>query len=141
MPVILGGPTALAIRRKGDLMISFQHVNGEEAMILYPARPRMGAGGYCICLSAAWKYADEKGLALGAIRAAEVMGFGRYDRSALFRIKDAILENLPDLVNMKPEPKELAEEGAKFGEMDLVMDGKVLTTQEVVLPKGFHFTK
>jgi hypothetical protein len=137
MPVILGGPTALMTRKKGDLMISFQHVNGEEAMVLYPVNKRLGAGGYVICLSAAYKYVEPAYLAAASYKAASVMGFNPdMERSIVHRIADAILENLEDLVRMKPEPKELEEAGAKFGEMDLLVNGEIVTTREVLLPKG-----
>lgn len=136
MPVILGGPTALRVKRKGDIVISFQHINGEEAMCLYPAIKKAGSGSYVVCLSAAHKYVEPEYLAQAAVTAAKVMGF-EPDRSLLFRIKDIIIENLEDLIRMTPEPLELEMAGHKVAEVDLRMDGDLVSTKEVMVPKIF----
>lgn len=106
MSVILGGPNARGQRvMRGGIVVAYQYVNKEPALVLFPMRPRMQRAGFIICLSAAWKYADDNYLAQQAYAAAEYMGLGT-DSFTVYNVARAINDNLEDLVKMKPEPEE-----------------------------------
>ena len=106
VPVILGGPNSRSQRvSRGGIVVSMQYVQGEPAMILFPLRKRHKQAAFIICLSAAWKYADDDYLAQQAKVAAEVLNMG-LDRFTVYNIARAINDSLEDLVKMKPEPVE-----------------------------------
>lgn len=107
MPVMLGGPKARAQRVcRGGIVVSQQYVNGEPALVLFASRPRtLHPSGFVICLSAAFKYADDEYLVQQAKIAAEIIGIGT-DSYAVWSICRAINDSLVDLVFMKPEPAE-----------------------------------
>jgi len=119
MPVILGGEKAWKVYSKGDIAVSFQWVNGEPAMILYPKKPSGTIfGAFVLPLESAFKYADSKTGAPTpycikmANTAIEVMGLF-HDRFLLHRIVDAIMEGLLDLIEMPPEPTGLNQKQAQ----------------------------
>jgi hypothetical protein len=119
MPVMLGGEKAWKVYSKGDLVVSFQWVNGEPALILYPKNPAsLNPGAFVLPLESAFKYADSKTGAPTryciqmANKAAEVMGLFP-DRFILHRIVDAIMEGLLDLIEMPPEPTGLNQKQAQ----------------------------
>lgn len=138
MGVMIGGPSAYKVRSHGDIGVSFQWVNDEPAMILFPTR-RQGAGAFVICLSAAYLYADsETGmptpyLAMRMPEAASIMGFDRNDKFAMSKIAKVVVESLPDLVSMPPEPRQAIDQrnGPELGELSIKMDGKVIHEQTV----------
>jgi hypothetical protein len=129
MGITVGGDKAWKTRRAGDIFISYQWVNEEPAMLLYPARPGPGAGVYAIALSSAWRYADSDTgmpthyLIQQADVAAEVMGM-LATTSTLRAIADAIVDGLPDLVEMPPEPA--AFNPLPKGEMKLNLGGQTI---------------
>lgn len=89
-------------RRMKGFIISFQWVNGEPAMCIL--RQFSGVkNAFVICLSAAWKYTDIAYLVSQSTQAAIHFGMAG-ERHAARNIADIILENLEDLVKMKPEP-------------------------------------
>lgn len=138
MGVMLGGEKAWKVYVKGDIVVSFQWVNGEPAMILYPKRPiGVGAGAFVLPIESAFKYADSKRGAPTpyciemAAKAADVMGLFP-DRFTLFRIVDAIMEGLIDLIGMPPEPTGLnAKETEAVGELLVKINGKTRLEGEV----------
>jgi len=106
MPVVLGGPSARSQRiARGGIVVSLQYVQGEPSIVLFPIRKRHKQTAFIICLSAAWKYADDDYLAQQAKVAAEVLDMGT-DRFTVYNIARAINDSLEDLVMMKPEPEE-----------------------------------
>jgi hypothetical protein len=129
MGVLIGGDKAWKVRRKGELVISYQWLNEEPTMIIFPARPSGKAGCYAIGLSAAYKYADsETGapteyLIRQADVAAEVMGMFA-TRDTLRTIATVIVDGLPDLVEMPPVPDIF--NPLPKGEMKLQLDGKTI---------------
>jgi hypothetical protein len=142
MAVMIGGPKAWKTRQTGDIGVSYQWVNDEPAMILFPARHALpGHGAYVVCLSAAFKYADSKTggptpyLIEAAKHAADVMGMFP-DQFTLRRIADVIVDGLPDLVDMPPEPVGFneAEHRAIAGEMTIRVDGQTIHEAEVTAP-------
>lgn len=135
----LGGKGAWKQRVFGDVVVAFHWVNEEPAMCLYPKFPRMlgNRGAFIVCLSVAHRYAKSNGdpiaeyLIPKAIEAARVMGMDE-TRATVKRIADAILECIPDLVKMPPEPARLAEpQGRVIGSMALIANGKTIHEEEV----------
>lgn len=142
MAVMIGGAKAWKVRQHGDIGVSFQWINEEPAMVLFPARRSIaGAGAYVICLSAAFRYADSKTgapteyLIRQAVAAASQLGFSPTDTFAARRIAEVIVDSLPDLVEMPPEPTGLnAEQQAAIGEMSIKIDGQTIAEREVTAP-------
>jgi hypothetical protein len=147
MPVLIGGPRAWKVRRHGDIGVSFQWVNGDPAMILFPANKALpGAGAYVIPIDSAHKYADSKTgaptpwLARQCITAARQLGFMETDRFAARRIADVIVDSLPDLIDMPPEPQSFNEQqAAAIGEMSIKLDGKTIAERDVTAPTAEEF--
>jgi len=138
--VELGGERCWLQRVKGDICVSLQwlHVGKGEpqaCMVLFPVTLKMDGGAYAIPQENAWEYADTRGnptpmLMTSAINAAQSMGFFP-DQATVFRIVDAIVENLPDLVRMPSEqPAALEIAGPLLGiEARAKVDGQVMHEQ------------
>lgn len=106
MSICLGGPKARGFRiMRGGIVVCYQYVNHEPALVIFPHRPRIQKTGFIVCLSAAHKYTDDVYLVAQAYKAAEVLGMGT-DSFTVYNMARAIEENLEDLVMMKPEPEE-----------------------------------
>lgn len=139
MPVQVGGAKAWKVRQHGDIGVSFQWVNEEPAMIIFPARRSLpGAGAYVIALSAAFKYADPKTggptqyLIVQSFAAAQQLGFMATDTFAERKIANIIVDSLPDLVDMPPEPQLFnAEQQQAIGEMAIKVDGQTIAEKEI----------
>lgn len=139
MPVQIGGPKAWKVRQHGDIGVSFQWVNDEPAMILFPARRSIaGAGAFVLALSAAFQYADPKTggptpyLIKMSVAAAKQLGFTEMDTFAARKIAEVIVDSLPDLVDMPPEPQQFTQaQQQTIGEMSIKVDGKVVAEREV----------
>jgi hypothetical protein len=131
----IGGDNARFQRVTGDIVSSYQYVNGEPAMVLWPKRHGFMTkrGAYAICLSAAWKYADMSYLVAAAHDAAQTMGFEE-SRSTTKRIMDIILDGLEDLVRMPPMPQHMHEDGRDLesvGEASITIDGREIDLGEI----------
>lgn len=111
-------------------------------MILFPARRSLsGAGAYVICLSVAWKYADSTSgeptpyLVRAAVQGARQLGFSPTDTFAARKIAEVIVDNLPDLIDMPPEPQQFNQEQQQaIGEMVIKIDGETIHEREVAAP-------
>jgi len=106
---ILGGPKARGVRRHGDIIVGYQYVNDEPALVMWPARPSARSGAFVVCLSVAFKY-DHKGnpspyCVEQAFKACEVMCIFP-TKQQIHRIVTAIHDNLEELVRMKPEQQD-----------------------------------
>jgi hypothetical protein len=136
MPVHIGGKDSYKQRITGDIVSSYQWVNGEPAMILWPKVPKLGGGAYVICLSSAFKYADINYLVVQAAIAAQFMGM---DTSSFTtrRIADVILDGLEDLVRMPMERPGVNEQQLEsIGEATIKVDGQVIAEREITVPQG-----
>lgn len=116
----LGGETSWRQFVKGDIVVSLQWLDRPDidpegphpCMVLFPKNLRMNGGAYVIPQRNAFAYADNKGNPTGelmgaAFKAAHTMGFFP-DESTVFRIIDAIVEAIGDLVRMpSTQPGEL----------------------------------
>ena len=89
--VVLGGEFARSVRRRGELVLAFQYVNTEPAMVLWSGTRQAGA--FAICLSAAHEYLDDNYLVFQAMDAAQQIGYHPSDRSVVGNIADRILED------------------------------------------------
>jgi len=134
MPVTLGGEKAYKIRTIGDIVCSFQWVNEEPAMVLFPKVKRtLTNGAFVLCLSAAFKYTNINYLVSQSFAAAKQMGFEASKFSA-HQIADVIIEGLPDLIEMPPEPTQEQKVEQAIGEMLVKVDGKTIRHEEVSMP-------
>lgn len=99
---MLGGDNARGQHIIGDVVVSFQYINGEPAMTLWSLRSAQNAGAYIIQIDAAFKYLDQPYLVQQAYIACEVMGMYPA-RETVFRVATIIFDHLEELVRMKPE--------------------------------------
>ena len=108
--ISLGGERAWLQRTKGDLCISYEWLDTgkqdpEACMCLFPTVMKLDAGAYAIPQGSAHEYATRNGgptqhLMTAALKALVTLGYLHPDKAAWFRIVDAILEGLPDLIRM-----------------------------------------
>lgn len=106
MGVMLGGKNARKISTFRDIVVAQQYVNGEPALVLFPKIKKMNTTAYVVCLSAAFKYDDEKYLVQQSRLAANMMGLGDTMHAAM-NVAEAIHLGIPDLVMMQPEPESI----------------------------------
>lgn len=139
MGITVGGGRAWRTRKAGELFVSYQWVNRRPAMLLYPSRPPLGAGAFVIPLESAWAYADSVTgeptpfLVERAALAAEILGMFP-TRDTIRKVADVIVDGIPDLVRMPPEPDWDKIEGinkAPAGELKLILDGQTIAHTEV----------
>lgn len=109
MPVILGGPKARKVWSRGEFGLSLQYINDEEALCIWPLRSSAGAGAMVILLSAAHLYANSKSggptdyLIKRCVGALAVMKM-QPQPWTIRKLADIVLDELPELLKMKPEP-------------------------------------
>lgn len=145
MPILLGGANARFQRVHGDIVASYQYVNDERAMALWPREKKQHSAAFIVCDSAAWRYDPDRPrgewfgkqgelicgplyLMQQAMIAARVMGMDG-NKSTVVRIATIIAEGLEDLVRLPPnmpppKPKPI-------GEATLLIDGQVVSTREI----------
>ena len=134
MPVTLGGDKAHKIRVIGDIVCSYQWVNEEPAMVLFPKVKRTFTNGaFVLCLSAAWKYTNVNYLVSQSFAAAKQLGFDD-SKFAAHQIADIIIEGIPDLVEMPPVPTTEQKLEQAIGEMLIKVDGQTIKHEEVTMP-------
>lgn len=134
MPVTLGGDKSYKQRIIGDIVCSFQFVNEEPAMVLFPKNRRtLTNGAFVLCLSAAFKYTNPYYLVRQSFAAAQQLGFDD-SKFAAHQIADIIIEGIPDLIAMPPVPTPEQKLDEAIGEMLLKVDGKVIKHEEITMP-------
>lgn len=136
--VMLGGPKAWKQRTTHNIVSSFQWINNEPAMVLFPANQSRGKGAFVICLSSAFRYANRDGYATPYLAdqtrvACEVMGLFP-DRHTRFRIAEIILDGLGELIQMPPEPTDAKVYGKETpeGEVAVKLGGKTVIEGELL---------
>lgn len=145
MGVMLGGEKAWKVRDKGDFSVSFQWVNEEPAMILFPNHKGIGQGAFVICMSSLYKYVKSDGypnteyLVAQAVKAAKQMGFSGLGFEVK-RIADAILDSCEDVLQMPPEPVGINEKqrNQSIGEATIKVDGHTIFHDEVIVPSDMR---
>lgn len=141
MPVMLGGENAYQTLVKGDIVISYQWLNDQPAMFMWPKRPRVlgNRGAYCMPLETIHQYVDPAYCAQQAIIAAEYMGMD-ITKATVYRIRDIFHEAIQELKNMPPKSLGLtkaqleAAKGEQIGEMAYKVDGKTVREAPVYQP-------
>lgn len=145
MGMMIGGDRAWRKYRKGDIGIALHWVNGEPAMVLFPAHMTQSRvqriTPFVIPLSVGHEYVASDGhpnlmrALQGATEAAICLGMTP-EMSVVHRIIDAIVETIPDLVSMPPEPVAMqrVDRGPTVGELSIQVDGQVVKEVEVTDP-------
>ena len=129
--VVLGGEFARSVRRRGELVMAFQYVNTEPAMVIWSGTRQTGA--FAICLSVAHKYLDDY-LVFQAMAAAQQIGYHPSDKTVVSKIADLIVDGLDELVRMPPEPQAAVAQREIHAEVLLrggSADGAVLSHQQL----------
>lgn len=136
--VLIGGEKAWRVRQHKWLGLSYQWMDGEPALFLYPLLKLGGLrpGAFVIPLASAWKYVHSNGhpnveyIVQQAGKAADVMRI-EISSMTLKVIIDAIADGLPDLLEMPPEPPEHAVKTEPVGELAVKLDGQTVLEREV----------
>lgn len=134
--ILLGGKTAWRVRRVGPMVLSYQWLDGKPAMFVYPENRPEGYGALCIPLDSAhlWAKADgyphlEHAIPT-AMRAAPTMGVG-VSKPGIHMIVDAVLEGIPDLLRMPPEPPRRPKASPVLGELAIKEGGRTISEREI----------
>ena len=137
--VALGGETAWRVyRSQGGIGVAYHWIEGKPSMCLYPlsAMTIKPPGAYVIPQREAYRFAHSNGepeldeAIPAAARACEIMGV--HQTPAMLRhIVDAILDGLPDLIEMPPEPEQLKPVKPNVGEMAIKVDGETVMERTV----------
>lgn len=138
MPVLLGSDKAWRVRQVRDFVLSYQWLDGEPALFVYPAHRRSGPAAFVLPLRSAYLWAMANGhpdlthAIPTAHQAVEAMGLYPA-RQTLHDFVTAVVDGLPDLIAMPPEPLENALRGgrANVGELTLSVDGETVIETEV----------
>ena len=127
----IGGAKCWKQKTYGDIVITFDWVNDEPAMLITPKAVSI-RGAYVICLSSAYKYTNPEYLAQQSIACANHIGMDGNSKFTIHRIADAILECIQEMVEMPPEkmarPKD---KGKAIGDMVLSVNGKKTVEREM----------
>ena len=132
---ILGGDNAWLKRINHGLVSSYQWLNGEPALFLFPAGKERG-GAFVLPLESAHQWVMSNGhpdLAHAipvAMQAAKTMGLGA-DKSTIRRIVDVIIDGIPDLLRMPPKRPEPEQQGPAIGEAAIKIDGETVAEREI----------
>jgi hypothetical protein len=135
MSVLIGGEKAYLQRVIGDIVVSYQWVNEEPAMILWPKMKRLGTkGAFVLGMSSAYKYADMNYLVAKAAEIAEFIGMDA-SKFTINRIATIIIEGLEDLIHMPPEPIGMNKaQEQEIGEAKIMVDGKTIMETALTVP-------
>ncbi len=121
-------PTIVKKRRFGDFDILFQYVNEEPALVVRAHRfLSVRKRAYVIMLESAWKYVDDvesphsghsKYMVHASAQIEKMLGLGD-DIATRYRIAEAIMDCLEDLVAMKPMKVEADDSVRVVGTMQI----------------------
>ena len=136
--ILIGGEKAWRVRQHKWLGMSYQWLDGEPALFLYPLTKLRGTrpGAFVLPLASAWKYVNSNGhpnvqyIVEQAGKAADVMQIV-LSPMTLRVIIDAIADGLPELLAMPPEPPWAAPQQEPVGELSVKVDGQTVLEQEV----------
>lgn len=129
----LGGEFARNIRSRGDLVVAFQYVNTEPALVIWSSTRKAGA--FAICLSVAHEYLDDRYLIFQSMAAAHQIGYHPSDKDTVKKLADLIMDSLDELVKMPPEPTEAVSRREQRAEVLLReggADGHIVSHQEIM---------
>ena len=121
-------PTIVKKRQFGDFDILFQYVNEEPALVVRAHRfLSVRKRAYVITLESAWKYVDDvesphsghsKYMVHASAQIEKMLGLGD-DIATRYRIAEAIMDCLDDLVDMKPMKVEVDDSVRVTGTMQI----------------------
>lgn len=127
----IGGANCWKQKTYGDIVITFDWVNDEPALLITPRAVSI-RGAYVICLSSAYKYTEPKYLANQAIACANHIGMDGNSKHTIYRIADSIMECIQEMVEMPPErmvrPKD---KGNAVGDISVSVNGKKTVEREM----------
>ena len=131
MGIKIGGAGAWKQLVFGDLVITYDWVNDEPAMLITPKNVSI-KGAYVLCLSSAYKYTDINYLIQQSVACANHIGMDGSSKFTIHRIADAIMNGLEHLVYMPPEKMVKPEEKGKVvGDMVVKVNGKTVVEKEM----------
>lgn len=131
--VMLGGDV-YDQRTKGDITYEFKWVDGEPVMLLYKRVLGKNTPAFMLELADCHKFALSNGYATQRLlsetchHAARAIG-SEHDKATIYRIIDVILDGVPILLSMPPEPKaiEIANRPSSGNdELSIKIDGKTV---------------
>lgn len=131
--VMLGGDV-YEQRQKGDITYEFKWVDGEPVMLIYKRVLGRNTQAFMLEMIDAWQFARSDGHATQKLlsttchEAAKALGC-EHDKATIFRIIDVILDGVPILIGMPPEPKaiEIANRPSSGNdELSIKVDGKTV---------------
>lgn len=136
--VMLGGDVYEQLH-KGDVTYEFKWVDGEPVMLIYKRTLGASSPAYMIEMLDAHKFAKSNGYATKELLskycndAAKAVGC-EHDKATIFRMIDVILDGIPILLRMPPEPKaiEIANRPSSGNdELSIKIDGKTVIETQV----------
>lgn len=136
MGIIVGGDKAWKVHTQGQLVIAFHWINREPSMVLFPLRKRLGCVPFVIPQNMMYAYAKSDGYPTPrcmaqAFVAARVMALDE-TKSTIENIVSAILDFIPELKNMPPEPQAFNARVMKsIGEIALYEGGKKVLEADI----------
>lgn len=107
--VILGGPDAIKVWIKGDIVCSIEYVNGLESLCFWRRERTRGNGAMIIGVNVLGRYFEGQTslptqYCLSCCKAGvELMGFSPFDTFAVRRLIDALYEGVTELLATKPK--------------------------------------
>lgn len=131
--VMLGGDV-WDQRVTGDIISEFKWIDGEPAMLIYKSVLGKNTQAYMIEMKDAHQFALSNGqaskrllneLCFGAAKALN----SEYDKATVHRLITVILDGLPDMLRMPPEPTELEKANRPStgnDEISIKIDGKTI---------------
>jgi hypothetical protein len=142
MGIILGGPKAYKVFARGEIVIALHWVNKEPSMCIFPRVKRFGGAGFILPLKVAHAYAKSDGYPTieavpRCVKAAQVMGM-EPTKDTVNNILTAILDLIPELVSMPPEPPMLKKPERPLGEVKLFEGGREVAHTEITAGSGLH---
>lgn len=133
-PMVMLGGDVYEQRVKGDIVYEFKWVSGEPVMLLYKRTLGSNSPAYMIEMKDAHKFGKSNGHATQrllthyCVEAANAIQ-AQHDKATAHRIIDVILDGIPILLSMPPEPKalEIANRPTTGNdEMTIKLNGKVI---------------
>jgi hypothetical protein len=138
-PMVMLGGFVFEQLHKGDITYEFKWVDGEPVMLIYKCVLNKNTPAYMIEMKDAHLFALSDGHATRQLLekychdAAKALG-SEHDKATIFRLIDVILDGVPILLKMPPEPKEqeIANRPSSGNdELSIKIDGKTVIEVQV----------
>lgn len=135
--IALGTDSAWRVRQlSGGLIATYRWLDDEPCLFLHPAGQQRG-GAMAVPLSSAHLWAHSNGhpdlshAIPAAVRGAKTMGLC-VTHATIRHIVDAVVDGLPDLLDMPPAPASRTSEHAPVvGEASIQVDGETVLEREI----------